>query len=136
MRWLVQRFPKQQIPIRKGARSEPFIYYRSGFFEVFIVDAGKGLFSTLSKTHSDVTSLNKAMRSIFENGKSKKDRSGRITALGGLHLLGQLLEPVGDCILLMDDDEWWGAELPLPSGSQQAFEVTMKARGGSATAFL
>lgn len=117
------------LPIRKGDPGKPFAYYRSGFFEVFIVDAGKGLLSTLSKTHPDVTNVNKAMRSIFEDGKSKKDGQGRITALGGLHLLAQLLGPVRDFILLMDDDEWWGAELPLPAGPQHAFGVTMKAGG-------
>lgn len=117
------------IPIRKGDSQQPFVYYRSGFFEMFVVDAGRGLNNTLRITHPEMTNVNKAMRSIFEDGISRKDKGDRITALGGLHLLAQLLEPVRDHILLMDDDVWWGAELPLPAGPQKAFSVTMNAGG-------
>lgn len=95
-----------------------FTRSRSGFFEVYILDAGRGFVNRVTEAEDmkyllkEVNPFHKAMFAVFKDGYSSK--TDRPTAQGGLHLLQQLMEPNKDYLKGRDDDTWWGRSLPLP----------------------
>lgn len=124
---------QNKVPLMKTQSwRESFPNTRTGFFEVFVLDAGQGLCRTLgeypSKDGSDP--LHKAMLEVFDLGRSSKNV--RPTEFGGLYLVGELLTPNEDYVRALDEGTWWGTQLPLKktqTGSQPAGRFTIKAYG-------
>ncbi len=97
-----------------GARrlSELFPNKRPGFFEVFVVDAGRGICESLGVKNQDGRiRMKEAMHDIFMHSRGR--RIERPTQYGGLFLMRDLLSDSLDYIRVFDADAWWGAELPL-----------------------
>lgn len=109
--------PSAQTAAESRARPDAFENMRSGFFEVYILDAGKGLLKPLVDSGAAASSLSGVMHSIFLDGLSRKGKK-RETKQGGLWLVRKLLEPVGDYLRVRDEDDWWGTELPLVVGQK------------------
>lgn len=95
-----------------------FARARTGFFEVYVVDAGKGLCRTLGQSSSPNESdpVHQTMLDVFERWCSS--RSQRQTEYGGLYLIRLLLEPLHDYVRVRDEDTWWGTELPIPKSDR------------------
>lgn len=118
---LVQREENNQHMALLGSprRYLGFIRTRTGFFEFYVLDAGRGFVDRITEDKDmkhllkDANPFHKAMLAVFQDGYSSK--SDRPTAKGGLHLLQQILEPNQDYIRGRDEDTWWGVTLPLPS---------------------
>ena len=95
-----------------------FTRTRTGFFEVYVLDAGCGFVKSVTKDECMKHLLNipnpfhKAMLAVFRDGYSSK--ADRATEHGGLYLIQQLLEPNQDYLRGRDEDEWCGRRLPLP----------------------
>ena len=102
---------------------QAFSRTRAGFFEVFILDGGRGLIARLLENESlryigeSRNPLHQAMREVFDGRSTKLDRP---TEKGGLYLLRRLLEPSRDYLRARDADSWWGRELPLPMTQSEA----------------
>lgn len=124
---------QNQVPLMKTQSwRESFPNTRTGFFEVFVLDAGQGLCRALGEYPSNDGSdpLHKTMLEVFDRGRSSK--KVRPTKFGGLYLIGELLTPNEDYIRALDEGTWWGTQLPLkktPAGSQPAGRFTKKAYG-------
>lgn len=122
---LIQREENNQHMALLGSarRYLGFIRTRTGFFEVYVLDAGRGFVDRITEDEgmkhllNDTNPFHKAMLAVFKDGYSSKP--DRPTAKGGLHLLQQLLERNQDYFRGRDEDTWWGVTLPLPS-SQSA----------------
>ena len=114
------------------SEQESFPKTRSGFFEVFVLDSGKGLCNSLGEVATNISPspLQKCMLDIFDKGRGR--RAERPTQYGGLFLIRQLLEPMHDYLRIRDEDAWWGTELPLKrteEGSTPKGIITWSARG-------
>jgi hypothetical protein len=98
-------------------RYQGFTRTRTGFFEVYILDAGCGFVKMITADEhmkhllDEPNPFHKAMLAVFQDGFSSKP--DRATEHGGLHLLQQLLEPNKDYLRGRDEDAWWGTTLPL-----------------------
>lgn len=107
-----------------------FPFKRPGFFEVFVVDAGRGLCESIGERGSDGrVRVNKAMREVFVRSRGR--RPERPTELGGLYLLKELMGEASDYLRLYDADAWWGTELPLPDhirGTETTSQLCVNAR--------
>lgn len=111
---------------------ESFARARTGFFEVYVVDAGKGLCRTLGKSPSpnDSDPVHQTMLEVFDHWCSSKIQ--RKTEYGGLFLMRLLLEPLHDYVRVRDEDTWWGTELPIPRterGVRVGGQIALRAYG-------
>lgn len=118
--------------LRTKGRGTSFARARTGFFEVYVVDAGKGLSRTLRRSPSPSESdpVHQTMLAVFDSWCSSK--SQRMTEYGGLYLIRLLLEPLHDYVRVRDEDTWWGTELPIPMsnrGVRLAGQIALRAYG-------
>jgi len=93
--------------------SREIIDNSEGFFEIFIIDSGCGLKSTLSLAVKKTRGGNyhSSFFGCFQSAFFHKIRSTRqkmITAYGGLDLISQLLRPENDFIFALEGNEWIG----------------------------
>jgi hypothetical protein len=97
------------VPLMKLPNVESFPNTRTGFFEVFVIDAGQGLGSHLPENKNNP--IHKTMLNVFKCGISSKEN--KLTEHGGLHLIDKLLTPNKDYLRVRDEDVWWATQLPL-----------------------
>lgn len=133
--YLPRERDNRRVPLlhsRLGHANEQFPLNRAGFFELFVIDSGMGLCTSLKDVIpvNEVNPLHQLMLRIFDDGLGR--RSSRPTQYGGIYLIRQLLEPTRDYLRILDNDTWWGTELPLKrtaSGSTLAGNFSLRARG-------
>jgi hypothetical protein len=117
----------RRVPLMEPySMSASFASTRTGFFEVFVLDAGRGLCRSLESDN-----LHKAMRDVFKRGVSSKGEN-RPTQYGGLYLVGELLTPNEDYFRVLDKDTWWATQMPLRdkgTGSVRSGRITIDAYG-------
>lgn len=118
---------------------KPFPNTRTGFFEVFVMDAGQGLCRSLGDCPPTEASdpVHQCMLDIFQDGRGR--RAARPTRYGGLYLTRQLLEPSRDYFRIRDENTWWGLELPLKTtstGSRPAGQFTQSTTGEETTGHI
>lgn len=132
-KFIRREYDSRVVPLMEPASDrESFPKTRAGFFEVFVLDSGKGLCNSLGEPFgAEIGSpLQKCMLEIFD--KSRGRRPERPTQYGGIFLLSKLLEPMRDYLRIRDEDSWWGTELPLKrteAGSTPTGKITQAAQG-------
>ena len=104
----------KKTPLLQSNKLDSFSNTRSGFFEVFILDSGQGLFNSLGKasTEDKLNNLHQSMLDVFFRNNTSKGKN-RSTEHGGLYLLRELLKPHQDYFRVRDEDAWWGTQVHL-----------------------
>lgn len=129
---------QHQVPLMGAQHKQwSFPYIRSGFFEVFVLDAGQGLCRSLgtSSSKDGGDSVHPTMLSVFDekwNKGSSSKGDDRPTRRGGLYLVSELFTPNEDYFRARDEDTWWGTQLPLKktgAGSQPWETIAVNAYG-------
>ncbi|MEE9338923.1 MAG: hypothetical protein V3U87_12665, partial [Methylococcaceae bacterium] len=115
----------KKTPLLQSNKLDSFSNTRSGFFEVFILDSGQGLFNSLDKasTEDDLNNLHQSMLDVFFRNNTSKVKN-RSTEHGGLYLLRELLTPHQDYFRVRDEDAWWGTQVHLFNEKTQPHGVT------------
>lgn len=105
---------KRTPPLLQTNKLDSFSNTRSGFFEVFILDSGQGIFDSLGKkpTEDKLNNLHQSMLDVFFRNNTSKGKN-RSTEHGGLYLLRELLIPHQDYFRVRDGDAWWGTQVHL-----------------------
>jgi hypothetical protein len=91
-----------------------FVDERTGFFEIFVIDAGIGLCQSLGNTGKKgykPSPLKKTIQDVLLDGQRRRENQS--TRYGGLRLLRELMEGPRDHLRIRDEDEWWGKTLPM-----------------------
>ncbi|MCL2041033.1 MAG: hypothetical protein FWG84_03205 [Bacteroidales bacterium] len=83
----------------------------SGFFEVFIIDAGIGLTNNFYGGATPHPLFREVWRLTIGLGKRGINSGKKDTEFGGLYTISQLCR--GDCLTARDDSEWLGDMLPV-----------------------
>ncbi len=105
---------QKKTPLLQTNKLDSFSNTRSGFFEVFILDSGQGIFDSLGKksTEDELNNLHQSMLDVFFRNNTSKGKN-RSTEHGGLYLLRELLIPHQDYFRVRDGDAWWGTQVHL-----------------------
>ena len=121
---------QNNTPVLQTNKIDSFSNTRSGFFEVFVLDSGQGLFNSLNKTsiNDKQNNLHQAMLDVFIRNKTSKGHN-RPTEHGGLYLLKNLLSPHQDYFRVRDEDAWWGTSVHLFSEGTISNHITKDADG-------
>ncbi len=91
--------------------NKSFVDNNTGFFEIFIIDAGQGITNNYFGKHNPKRKFREAWRQTIGLGQRGQNSSTKKTEFGGLYSLSRLC--LGNYLVARDYSEWVGDELPI-----------------------
>jgi hypothetical protein len=91
--------------------NKTFVENTSGFFEIFVVDAGVGLTNNFVNNREKDYVFREVWKNVVQFGERSNNNRGKNTEFGGLYTLDKLCK--GGFLTARDSSDWVGNQLPL-----------------------
>lgn len=140
---LIGKAGKESLDLREAIKNEgsedkypkldsSYLTVRKGCIEVFVLDQGVGIVSTMKDVIKGPnyqqynSQFGAACVAAFADGeRGTQNKSSSPTRHGGLHLIHRLLSDNKDYIRGLDDNYWFGAQVPMPKSEDADNDTTV-----------